>query len=169
MAAGRLTLTVNGREREVDAAPETPLLQVLRNQLGLTAAKLGCGLEQCGACVVLADGEPVPSCRTPVAEFRDRAITTPEGIGTAADPDPLQRAFVAEGAAQCGYCIPGMVVAARALLDRVPQPSEAEIRAALDGHLCRCGTQPRILRAVRRAAAEAASGTDAGADAGGAA
>jgi nicotinate dehydrogenase subunit A len=156
MAAVRLVLRVNGAEHEVQAAPETPLLFVLRNDLGLRAAKLGCALEQCGACVVLADGEPVPTCNAAVASFAGREITTLEGIGTPAAPAPLQRAFVAEGAAQCGYCIPGVIMAARALLDRVADPSDDEIRAALDGHLCRCGTHPRILRAIRRAAAEAA-------------
>ncbi|MEN3284796.1 MAG: nicotinate dehydrogenase subunit [Solirubrobacteraceae bacterium] len=152
MPAVRLVLRVNGSEHEVQAAPDTPLLFILRNDLGLRAAKLGCALEQCGACVVLVDGEAVASCHAPVASFVGRAITTLEGIGTPASPDPLQEAFVAEGAAQCGYCIPGILVAARALLDRVPRPSDAEIRSALDGHLCRCGTHPRILRAVRRAA-----------------
>jgi nicotinate dehydrogenase subunit A len=156
MADVGLVLRVNGSEHEVRAAPETPLLFVLRNDLGLRAAKLGCGLEQCGACAVLVDGEATPSCHAPVASFVGRTITTPEGIGTPADPDPVQAAFATEGAAQCGYCIPGMVVAARALLDRVAAPSDAEIREALDGHLCRCGTHPRILRAVRRAAAERA-------------
>jgi nicotinate dehydrogenase subunit A len=156
MSAVRLVLRVNGSEHEVEAAPDTPLLFVLRNDLGLRAAKLGCALEQCGACVVLVDGEPVPSCHAAVESFVGHEITTLEGIGTPASPDPLQRAFVEEGAAQCGYCIPGVVVAARALLDRVAQPSEVEIRTALDGHLCRCGTHPRILRAVRRAAAEQA-------------
>jgi nicotinate dehydrogenase subunit A len=157
MPAVRLVLRVNGSEHEVQAAPDTPLLFVLRNDLGLRAAKLGCGLEQCGACTVLVDGEPVPSCQAPVESFVGRAITTLEGIGTPASPDPLQSAFVAEGAAQCGYCIPGIVVAARALLDRVPQPSDADIRGALDGHLCRCGSHPQILRAVRRAAMERAT------------
>jgi nicotinate dehydrogenase subunit A len=156
MAGERLVLRVNGSEHEVAAAPGTPLLFVLRNELGLLAAKLGCGLEQCGACAVLVDGEAVPSCHAPVDAFAGREITTLEGIGTPEAPDPLQRAFAAEGAAQCGYCIPGMIVAARALLDRVAAPDEAQIRSALDGHLCRCGTHPRILRAVRRAIAEPA-------------
>jgi nicotinate dehydrogenase subunit A len=152
----RLTLHVNGVQHEVDVASDTPLLYVLRNDLGLTAAKFGCGLEQCRACTVLVDGEPTPSCVAPVGSFVGREITTLEGIGTAADPHPLQLAFLEEHAAQCGYCIPAMIVTAKALLDRNPHPSDAEIRQALDPHLCRCGTHPRIIAAVKRAAAGAA-------------
>jgi nicotinate dehydrogenase subunit A len=147
-----LELVVNGRCHVVEADGETPLLFVLRNELGLTAAKLGCGLEQCGSCSVLVDGEAVPSCTAPVATFVGRAITTLEGLGTPAHLHPLQRAFATERAAQCGYCIPGMIVAAAALLGRTSHPTDAEIRAALAGNLCRCGTHPRILAAVRRAA-----------------
>jgi nicotinate dehydrogenase subunit A len=150
-----IELTVNGQLERVDVGPDTPLLLVLRNTLGLTAAKLGCGLEQCRACLVLADGEPVTSCATSVDAFAGKAITTLEGIGGADELDPLQQAFVDEQAAQCGYCIPGMILAARALLDQNPDPSDAEIRAALAGNLCRCGSHPRIVRAVRRAAAGA--------------
>lgn len=149
-----IALEVNGRVHQLQVDPDTPLLYVLRNDLGLTAAKLGCGLEQCGACQVIVDGEAVPSCRTPVATFRGRHITTLEGIGTPDRLHPLQRAFIEEGAAQCGYCIPGIIVAAKALLDHNPVPTDAEIRAALAIHLCRCGTHSRILKAVRRAARE---------------
>jgi len=139
----------------VAAAEDTPLLLVLRNELGLRAAKHGCGLEQCRVCTVLVDGEPVPSCVAPVASFAGREIVTLEGLGTPEQPHPLQRAFLAESAAQCGYCIPAIILTAKALLDSNPTPSDAEIRAALEPHLCRCGTHPRILAAVRRAAAEA--------------
>lgn len=149
-----IELLVNGRRHRVEADGDTPLLYVLRNELGLTAAKFGCGLEQCGACSVLVDGEAMPSCATPAAVFAGRAITTLEGLGTPGQLHPLQRAFVAERAAQCGYCIPGMIVAAWALLARTPDPSDEDIREALAGHLCRCGTHPRILAAVRRAAAD---------------
>ncbi|HTO69474.1 MAG TPA: (2Fe-2S)-binding protein [Myxococcota bacterium] len=148
-------LRVNGEARDVDVDPATPLLWVLRDQLGLTGAKYGCGLEQCGACAVLCDGKAVLSCSTAAASFAGREITTVEGLA-AGGLDFVQRAFVAEQAAQCGYCIPGIVIAARALLDANPEPSDAQIRAALDTHLCRCGTHPRILRAVKRAARERA-------------
>ena len=150
-----IELTVNGRVERVEADPATPLLLVLRNDLGLTAAKLGCGLEQCRACLVLADGEPVTSCATSVDAFEGRSITTLEGIGADGALDPLQQAFIDEQAAQCGYCIPGMIVAARALLDRNPDPTDAEVRTALEGNLCRCGSHPRIVRAVLRAAGAA--------------
>ena len=150
-----IALEVNGSVRRVDVEPDTPLLLVLRNELGLTAAKFGCGLEQCGACKVIVDGEAVYSCREPVEAFAGRRITTLEGIGTADDLHPLQRAFIEEQAAQCGYCIPGILVAAKALLDRNHEPGDAEIRAALDGHLCRCGSYARIIAAVKRAARRA--------------
>jgi nicotinate dehydrogenase subunit A len=127
---------------------------VLRNDLGLTGTKSGCGLEQCGACMVMVDGKAVYSCSTPVGTFENRQITTIEGIGTPADLHPIQAAFVAERAAQCGYCIPGMIVAAKALLDADPEPSEAAVREALAGNLCRCGTYAQILKAVMRAARE---------------
>lgn len=146
-------LQVNGSVERVKVEPGTPLLQVLRNDLGLTAAKLGCGLEQCYACaVILDDDEVVPTCAAGVDAFAGRAITTPEGIGAAGDLHPVQQAFLDEEAAQCGYCIPGMIVGAVALLRRNPDPSEDEIREALEPHLCRCGSHLRILRAVRRAA-----------------
>ena len=145
-----LELTVNGRVERVRVDPGTPLLYVLRNDLGLFSVKLGCGLEQCRACAVIVDGDAVTSCATPVAAFVGRPITTVEGIGTPERLDPLQRVLVDEHAAQCGYCLPGIVVALRALLDRTPAPADDEVRDALAGHLCRCGSHPRILRAVRR-------------------
>jgi len=148
-----LVLRVNGAEHRVDADPQTPLLYVLRNDLGLTAAKFGCGLEQCYACAVLVDGEAVTSCATAAEAFVGKEITTLEGIGTPERLHPLQEAFLEEEAAQCGYCIPGVIVAAKALLDRTSSPSEEEIRAALAPNLCRCGSQPRIVKAVRSAAA----------------
>ena len=147
-----LELTVNGRARRVSVAPETPLLYVLRNDFGLTGAKFGCGLEQCGACKVLVDGEAQPTCRAPASSFIGRNLTTIEGLGTPERLHPVQQAFLDEEAAQCGFCIPGMVIGAAALLARNPDPSDAEIREALAIHLCRCGTHARILRAVRRAA-----------------
>jgi nicotinate dehydrogenase subunit A len=147
-----ITLDVNGAAREVDADPDTPLLYVLRDQLGLNGAKFGCGLGQCGACTVLVDGRAVFSCVTPVSVLPGRKIRTVEGLGTAENPGPVQRAFIDEQAAQCGYCIAGMIVRAQALLERNPSPSEAEIRRHMAPNLCRCGTHMRILRAVRRAA-----------------
>jgi nicotinate dehydrogenase subunit A len=152
----RIALDVNGRTHHVAVEPDTPLLLVLRNDLDLTAAKFGCGLEQCGACKVIVDGEAVFSCREPVAAFVGRRITTLEGIGTPQNLHPLQRAFIEEQAAQCGYCIPGIIVAAKALLDRNPDPTDAEIRGALEEHLCRCGTHARIVKAVKRAARDPA-------------
>jgi nicotinate dehydrogenase subunit A len=149
-----IALDVNGRVHQVSVEPGTPLLYVLRNDLGLTAAKFGCGLEQCGACKVLVDGEALPSCRAPVESFVGRRITTLEGLATGGRLDPLQRAFVDEQAAQCGYCIPGIIMAAKALLDRQPEPTDAEIRAALADHLCRCGAHARIIKAVQCAARE---------------
>jgi nicotinate dehydrogenase subunit A len=149
-----LTLEVNGARHSVPAAPDTPLLYVLRNDLALNAAKFGCGLGQCGACTVVIDGTAVRSCVTPVSAAVGKKITTLEGLGTAEKPGPLQRAFIAEQAAQCGYCVAGMMMSAKALLDRTPNPSEPEIRAALEGNLCRCGTHNRIVRAIERAAKE---------------
>jgi nicotinate dehydrogenase subunit A len=149
-----ITLDVNGERRTTPAAPETPLLYVLRNDFELNAAKFGCGFAQCGACTVIVDGEVTRSCVTTVSSVAGKKIVTLEGLGTAAKPGPLQRAFIAEQAAQCGYCIAGMMLSAQALLDRKPDPSEPEIRAALAGNLCRCGTHNRIVRAVKRAAKE---------------
>ena len=143
---------VNGKAARVDAEPDTPLLYVLRNDLQLNAAKFGCGLGQCGACTVLVDGEPVFSCVTPVAMIEGKKVTTLEGLGTIADPGTLQKAFIEEQAAQCGYCIPGMMMRAAGLLKRTPNPSDAQVRDAMLPNLCRCGTHMRILRAVRRAA-----------------
>jgi nicotinate dehydrogenase subunit A len=145
------TITVNGKPHEVAATPDTPLLYVLRNELELNGPKFGCGLAQCGACTVHLDGKPTRSCSVPVSAVRGR-VTTIEGLGTPEKPHPLQQAFVAEQAAQCGYCINGMIMTASAFLAQNPRPSEAQIRSALDGNLCRCGTHMRILRAVRRAA-----------------
>lgn len=149
-----ICLRVNGHPHTLDLAPDTPLLYVLRNDLGLKAAKFGCGLEQCGACKVLIGDEALPSCQLPVGQVGDRPVTTLEGLGDAENLHPLQRAFLAEEAAQCGYCTAGLIVAAKALLDRVPDPDEAQIRRALDVHICRCGVHARVLRAIARAADE---------------
>jgi nicotinate dehydrogenase subunit A len=143
-----IVLDVNGRRCEVAADPETPLLYVLRNDLKLKGARYGCGIGACGACMVIVDGKAVQSCDVPVSAVAGKAITTIEGIGTASSPHPLQRAFIGEQAAQCGYCVTGIIMSAKALLDAKPRPSEEEIRAALAGNLCRCGTHIRILRAV---------------------
>ena len=148
----RIRISVNGAPHEVEATPETPLLYGLRNEIGLHAAKYGCGLGRCGACTVLVDGEVAYSCIVPVAEVAGREVTTLEGLAADGDLHPVQRAFLEEQAAQCGYCTPGIVVTLAALLDRNPSPSDGEIRAALDGTLCRCGAHARILRAARRAA-----------------
>jgi nicotinate dehydrogenase subunit A len=147
-----ITLTVNGQNYTLAVEPETPLLYILRNDLGLKAAKFGCGLEQCGACKVIVDGEAVPSCQLPVAQLQGRQITTLEGVGSLAQLHAVQQAFLDEQAAQCGFCTAGMIVTAVALLNHNPQPTSAEIREALAVHLCRCGTYHRILRAVQRAA-----------------
>ncbi|HUI16427.1 MAG TPA: (2Fe-2S)-binding protein [Alphaproteobacteria bacterium] len=151
--AGTIALKVNGASRSVAAAAETPLLYVLRNDLELNGAKFGCGLGQCGACTVLVDGEAVRSCVTPIGSLEGRAITTLEGLGTREKPHPLQQAFMAEQAAQCGYCIAGMIMTAAAFLAATPKASERELRQALAGNLCRCGTHGRIIRAVLAAAA----------------
>jgi nicotinate dehydrogenase subunit B len=157
MMLSECTLHVNGQTHHLRVEPDTPLIYVLRNDLGLRAAKLGCGLEQCGACKVLIDGQAVPSCRITVRSVQGRQITTLEGLGTAGALHPLQQAFVDEGAVQCGFCTPGLIVAAKALLDRNPQPSDGEIRAELGQNLCRCGTYERVLRAVKRAAGRPAA------------
>jgi nicotinate dehydrogenase subunit A len=146
-----IALSVNGTAHQVDVDPATPLLYVLRDELGLNGAKFGCGLGQCGACTVMMDGEPVYACLVPVIAGQDRAIVTIEGLGTADTPNPLQQAFIDEQAAQCGYCIAGMVMRAQALLNRNPEASDAAIRAWMEPNLCRCGTHMRILRAIRRA------------------
>jgi nicotinate dehydrogenase subunit A len=147
-----VSLKVNGTVHSVAAEPDTPLLYVLRNDLGLNAAKFGCGLEQCGACTVLVDGAPVRSCVTPIGALGQAEITTLEGLGSAERPHPLQAAFIEEQAVQCGYCIPGMIMLAKALLDRNAQAGEAEVRLALASNLCRCGTHNRIVRAILKAA-----------------
>ncbi|TPM24808.1 (2Fe-2S)-binding protein [Mesorhizobium sp. B2-3-5] len=146
------TVTINGTSHTVRAAPDTPLLYVLRNELKLNAAKFGCGLGQCGACTVIVEGEAVFSCVTPVELVDGRAVTTLEGLGTREKPGVLQQAFIDEQAVQCGYCIPGMMMRAQALLQRNPRVSDRQIREELEPHLCRCGTHMRILRAIRRAA-----------------
>ena len=157
-----ITLTVNGISHQLDIDPTTPLLYALRGELGLNGAKFGCGLGQCGACTVIVAGEPVYSCLLPVVAVQDRPVTTIEGLGTAEKPSPLQQAIIAEQAAQCGYCIAGMIMRAQALLERLPRPSEAEIRRWMEPNLCRCGTHMRILRAIRRAGDNApAPGRDA--------
>ena len=150
------TIQVNGRRHEVAAEPETPLLYVLRNDLKLKGARFGCGLGQCGSCTVLVDGKPVQSCDFPLSAAAGKSVTTIEGIAANGKPHPLQQAFIDEQAAQCGYCITGIIMSAKALLDANRNPSDAEIRAALKGNLCRCGTHHRIQRAVRRAANEMA-------------
>jgi len=147
-----LTVNVNGRSHHVEADGATPLLYVLRDDLGLNGAKFGCGLGQCGACTVLMDGKPVLSCIIPVAVAEGRRIMTLEGLGTLDNPGVVQRAFIAEQAAQCGFCIPGMIMRAEALLRRNPAASDKEIRSHMNPNLCRCGTHMRILAAVRRAA-----------------
>jgi nicotinate dehydrogenase subunit A len=149
-------LSVNGKERAFDAAPDTPLLYLLRNDLDLKAAKFGCGLGQCGSCTVLIDGRAQLSCDVPLWSAAGKAVVTLEGLADTRVGAALQRAFVEHQAAQCGYCIPGMMVAAAGLLEKVTKPTEAEIRAALQRNLCRCGTHVRILRAIRAAAAELA-------------
>ena len=145
-------LEVNGKRVSVEAEADTPLLYVLRDELQLNGAKFGCGLGQCGSCTVLVEGEAVFSCRVPVGLLEGKKVTTVEGLGTIDRPGRLQRAFIAEQAAQCGYCIPGFMMRAAALLAKKPNPTDTEIREALFPQLCRCGTHMRILRAVRRAA-----------------
>jgi nicotinate dehydrogenase subunit A len=151
-----IRFTVNGQKRVVRAAQNTPLVYVLRNDLGLKGTRLGCGANQCGACHVLIEGQSVPSCDTPIWAAADKNVVTIEGLGTPERAHRLQRAFIAEQAGQCGYCLSGIMISAAALLARSPDPTEEEVRAALDRHLCRCGTHSRIVRAVLRAAKEAA-------------
>jgi len=147
----RISLKVNGRSRVVDTDPTTPLLYVLRDELGLNGPKFGCGLSQCGCCTVIADGNAVRSCSMAVSNAQNKSITTLEGLGTVARPHRLQKAFTDEQAAQCGYCMNGMVMNAKVLLDKNPHPTEADIRRALDGILCRCGSHLRVIRAIQRA------------------
>ncbi|HSB42066.1 MAG TPA: (2Fe-2S)-binding protein [Methylomirabilota bacterium] len=150
----KLTLKVNGASRQVETDdPDIPLLYVLRGDLGLTGTHFGCGLAQCGACTVMVDGRAVRSCIAPARSVVGRDVVTIEGLGSPERPDPVQAAFIAEQAAQCGYCTAGMVMSARALLARRPRPTEQQVREALAGNLCRCGSHARVIRAVLRAAA----------------
>jgi nicotinate dehydrogenase subunit A len=151
MAQG-LLINVNGKSHPVQAEPDTPLLYVLRNELGLNSPQFGCGMEKCGACMVLLGATATMTCRLPVSDVGSTPVTTLEGLGSADELHPVQQAFLDEQAAQCGYCISGMMIAAAALLNRNPHPSDEQIRAALADNLCRCGTHVRILRAVERAA-----------------
>jgi aerobic-type carbon monoxide dehydrogenase small subunit (CoxS/CutS family) len=146
-----MTLIVNGMPHQLDIDPSTPLLYALRNQLGLHGAKFGCGLGQCGACTVIVGDKPVFSCLMPVAAIGNRSVRTIEGLGSTDNPGKLQQAFIDTQAAQCGYCIAGMVMRAQALLDRVPSPTDEQIRAHMEPNLCRCGTHMRILAAIRQA------------------
>lgn len=144
-------ITVNGKSHQLDVEPDTPLLYALRDNLGLHGPKFGCGLAQCGSCTVLVDGRSVRSCVVPVSQVKGRVVTL-EGLGTPEKPHPVQQAFIEEQAAQCGYCITGIIMAAKALLDRKPKPSDDDIDQALERHLCRCGTHNRIRRAIHKAA-----------------
>jgi nicotinate dehydrogenase subunit A len=153
-AAVTATVLVNGQRREVSTEPDTALLYVLRNHLGLKGTRFGCGLGLCGACLVMVDGTPAYSCDMPLWAVRDKEITTVEGLGTPDRPHPVTRALIAGQAAQCGYCLSGVIIAAAGLLERDADPSDEEIRAALDRNLCRCGAHNRIVRAIRAAAAE---------------
>ena len=147
-------IIVNGESHVIDAAPDTPLLYILRNDLGLNGPKFGCGLGQCGACAAIVGGNLVRTCMTPLASIGNDPVTTLEGLGSAESPHALQKAFIAEQAAQCGYCTSGIIMAAKVLLDRNRNPDDEEIKNALADHLCRCGVHNRVIRAVRRAAAE---------------
>ena len=161
-----IRIRVNGSEHDVTAAPDTPLMYVLRNDLSLNGPKFGCGLGQCGACTVHVDGAPRRSCVTALSTVVGKDVVTLEGLGTAERPHPLQQAFIDEQAAQCGYCINGMIMRAAALLERTPRPTRDEITAAMSANLCRCGTHMRIVRAIERAAqasAPASTGRDDGA------
>jgi nicotinate dehydrogenase subunit A len=150
----KISLRVNGKTRVVDTEPDVPLLYVLRNDLELNGPKFGCGMAQCGACTVLMDGNAIRSCVTPVSAVQNKPVTTLEGLGTTKKLHKIQQAFVDEQAAQCGYCINGMIMTTKALLDKTPKPTDTEIKRALDGNLCRCGTHIRILRAVKRASGQ---------------
>jgi nicotinate dehydrogenase subunit A len=145
-------ITVNGQQQTVNASPDTPLLYVLRNDLGLNGPKFGCGLSQCGACAVQLDGKPVRSCVTPLSQVGSQAVTTLEGLGTPSNPHPLQQAFIDEQAGECAFCMNGMIMYSAALLAQNPSPTEDDIKQALNGNLCRCGSHQRIVRAVQRAA-----------------
>jgi nicotinate dehydrogenase subunit A len=149
-----IRFNLNGVATEIDADPDSPLLEILRGRLGVTGPHYGCGAGECGACHVLVGDRAVASCDTPLWSVADRDVTTLEGLGSAEHPHPLQRAFIAEQAMQCGYCVSGILISAAALLKQNPRPTEAEIRASLDRNLCRCGSQNRMVRAVLRAARE---------------
>jgi nicotinate dehydrogenase subunit A len=149
-----ISLRVNGKARVVDTEADVPLLYVLRNDLQLNGPKFGCGMAQCGACTVLMDGNAIRSCVTPVSAAQNKPVTTLEGLGTTKKLHKIQQAFIDEQAAQCGYCINGMIMTTKALLDKTPKPSDGEIKQALAGNLCRCGTHIRILRAVKRASGQ---------------
>ena len=153
-----ITMTVNGRRHAVTSDPQRPLLDVLREDLGLTGTKDGCGEGKCGSCTVLMDGKPTLACNTPVAKAAGKTVLTIEGLASGKALHPVQEAFLAERAFQCGFCTPGMIMATVALLAETPEPTAAQITAALDGHICRCCGYPRILKAVRRAAAAAQAG-----------
>ncbi|HTM60118.1 MAG TPA: (2Fe-2S)-binding protein [Burkholderiales bacterium] len=150
-----LELSVNGEKRQTGAHRDTPLLYVLRNDFGLVGSRFGCGSGQCGACFVLVDGKPIASCDLPIWSVEGKAITTIEGLGKGGELHPVQEALIAEQAAQCGYCMSGIAVAAAALLSTNASPSESEIRQALDKHLCRCGSHNRVVRAVKKASEQA--------------
>ena len=150
----RISLKVNGKTQVVETDPETPLLYVLRDDLKLNGPKFGCGLSQCGACTVIMDGKAVRSCATEVKAAANRPVTTLEGLGSVKKMHPIQKAFLDEQALQCGYCINGMIMTTKALLDANPKPTDAQIKEALAGNLCRCGTHTRILRAVKRASGQ---------------
>jgi nicotinate dehydrogenase subunit A len=152
----RIPLKVNGQNRVVDADPETPLLYILRNDLQLNGPKYGCGMAQCGSCTVIMEGNAIRSCVTQVGSVQNRPVTTLEGLGSTKKMHKIQQAFVDEQAVQCGYCINGMIMSAKALLDKNPKPTDAQIKEALAGNLCRCGTHIRILRAVKRASGQPA-------------
>ena len=151
----RISLKVNGKARVVDTDPSTPLLYVLRDDLGLKGPRFSCGLEQCGACTVIMDGKTARSCSVPVTDARNRSITTLEGLGSVARPHPLQKAFIEEQAGQCAYCMNGMIMTAKVLLDKNPRPTDDQIKQALDKNLCRCGSHLRIVRAIKRASQQA--------------
>lgn len=148
----KATITVNGTNHSVESTPDTPLLYVLRNELSLNGPQFGCGVGQCGACTVILDNRPVRSCTLPVSKAAGKRVTTLEGLGGPEKPHPVQQAFIEEQAAQCGYCANGMIMTTVSLLERNPRPDDEEIKKALDGNLCRCGTHLRIVRAVKRAA-----------------
>ena len=150
----KISLRVNGKPQTIDAEPDMPLLYALRNDLKLNGPKFGCGLGQCGSCTVIIEGNPVRSCQMPLSALGNRAVTTLEGLGSTKKMHKVQQAFVDEQAAQCGYCINGMIMSTKALLDKNPKPTDSQIKEALAGNLCRCGTHIRILRAVKRASGQ---------------